>query len=155
MQMSLRTVGSMTLAAGVCAAVLLLPGCSAHQAPPATPVDTAATPTFRSSSNSYDQPNTPMYTQPGQNGGTPGKMTPIPTANRFDQNAPLALAVYGALQQGLGAQSVKYLTAQSKGGVVELGGTAPTAAVASQAKSIATKQNGVKQVVDKIKVVAA
>jgi ABC-type transport system substrate-binding protein len=133
-------------------AALVAVGCSSHQSPPATPADAAKTPTFRSSTNSFDQPNSPLYTQPGVNPGSPAKLASIPPTDRFDQNTPLASEVYGALQGKLGAESVRYVSAQSKGATVLLEGTASSRAVATHAFEVAKTCAGVKNVVDRIEV---
>ena len=142
-----------TIAALLCFAAPLC-GCSARQAPPATPVDTARTPTFRSSANSYDQPNTPLYTQPGVNHGVRMKLPSIATVDRFDQNAPLAEKVYGQLQAQLGQQQMRYVTVQSKGSTVQLGGTASVQSSVTQAAAIAKQTQGVATVENHIKVQA-
>ena len=148
--MSLRSLFAAT--AATCALGALVAGCSAHQDPPATPVDTARTPTFRSSANSYDQPNSPLYTQPGINRGAPANVPSVAKVDRFDQNAPLALAVYGQLTGQLGAQNVRYITCQSRGATVMLGGTAAGRDVADKAAAIARTTKGVSSVMNQIKV---
>ncbi len=151
MQMSLRRLSILVAAAGIIPGCLLS-GCSAHQAQPATPVDSAKTPTFRSSTNSYDQPNTPLYTQPGVNHGTAVKLPAIGKVDRFDQNAPLAEEVYGQLQAQLGRSATNYITAESKGDTVQLGGTAADAATVAKASAIAKTAKGVGSVINKITV---
>ena len=131
-------------------ATLFAAGCSDHQSPPATPVDSAKTPTFGSSTYSYDQPNSPLYTQAGQNGGKAVSLPSIPPTSRFDQNTPLASEVYGSLQSKLGVTAVRYVTVQSKGAVVLIGGTVRSAADASTVIGTAKTAAGVKRVIDHI-----
>jgi hypothetical protein len=131
--------------------VVILSGCSAHQDPPLTPTDSAKTPTFRSSSNSYDQPNTPLYTQPGINTGHVVTLPSIPRHDRWDQNAPLALAVYGQIS-GLGRTDINYVSVQSKGSAVMVGGTVPTAALKAKVLALAKATPGVKSLVSTLKV---
>jgi hypothetical protein len=128
----------------LCAA--LAAGCSAHQAIPATPVDTAATPTQRSSVNSYDQPNTPFFTQPGVNGGTPAVLPVVADPDKYDQNAPLAIEVYGAVQQKIGTGATRYLTVQSKGSTILIGGTAGSSSALIEAVEVAKSAKGVSKV---------
>jgi hypothetical protein len=141
-----------------CLAVLILlasgatlAGCSSHDTPPATPVDSATTPTNRSFTNSTDQPNTPFYTQPGVNPGQHVALKPIPSQAGFSPNTPLALAVYNALSSSSNLDS-HYIAAQSKGNVVLLVGSVKSAADKAQAEAIAKKQTGVTSVVDKLTV---
>ncbi len=141
---------SISVALSALSALMVFGGCSSHQAPPATPAMTGDTPTFRLTANSYDQPNSPKYEQAGQLSGQPATLKPIPTVARFDQNAPLAESVYSALEQGLGPTVVHYITTQSSGETVEIAGTAPSAAIKSQAEQIAKKTPGVKKVIDQI-----
>ena len=154
MQTSIKLALSIFEGVTVAGATMLLFGCSAHQAPPATPTMSASTPTYRSSSYSYEQPNSPYYTQPGVNGGKPVTLPAIPATNRFDQNTPLAAEVYGALQQKLGSTEVRYVTVQSKGSAVLIGGATQNAGIATKALSIVRQCPGVKSVDDHITVQA-
>jgi hypothetical protein len=137
----------------VVGAGIILAGCSAHQNPPETPSDTARTPTFRSSANSYDYPNSPQYTQPGQNTGHVVHLPAIPRHDRWDQNAPLALAVYGAISS-LGREKMNYVLVQSKGDQVMVGGTVSSADTKTKILQIANATKGVKKVVSQLKVQA-
>lgn len=133
------------------AAILLIAGCSAHQNPPATPVDSAATPTNRSFVNSTDQPNTPFYTQPGVNHGQSATLKPIPSQAGPNQNAPLAGAVHDALLADQSLDS-RYIAVESKGNQIFLVGSVTTAADKAKAEKIAKATKGVATVVDRLTV---
>ena len=133
--------------------VLAGTGCSRHDDPPDTPVQTgpsAQTPTNRSSTNSDEANNAPKYTQPGQNSGPPSPLPNLPPANRFDQNTPLASSVYTALQNQVPKAS-RYITVDTKGSEVRLSGTA-SAADKAKAETIAHSVKGVTKVTDTIEV---
>lgn len=130
---------------------VLLAGCSPHQNPPATPTDSATTPTNRSFVNSTDQPNTPYYTQPGMNPGKVVKLKPIPSEAGFSQNTPLAGAVHDALLAGL-PQDSRYIATSSKGKSVALVGSVTSAADKAKAVQIAKSVKGVASVADKLTV---
>jgi hypothetical protein len=149
-----RANGVSALVGGLAAigATVIAVGCSTRQDAPATPSDTATTPTFRSSTYSYDQPNSPYYTQPGLNGGTSVTLPSIPATNRFDQNTPLASEVYGELQQKIGSEHVRYVTVQSKGSAVLIGGTATSAELVAKVVSVVKRSAGVASVTNHIKV---
>lgn len=129
----------------------VLAGCSPHQNPPATPVDSAATPTNRSFVNSTDQPNTPYYTQPGMNPGKVVQLKPIASQAGYSQNTPLADAVHDALLTGLSDDS-RYIAAASKGKSVQLVGSVSSAADKAKAVQIAKSVKGVGSVTDKLTV---
>jgi hypothetical protein len=126
-------------------------GCSPHQAAPATPATPDQTPTNRSFANSTDNPNTPLYEKPGQQGGAPATITPVPTHARFDENAPLAIATLNAIQADKSIDA-KYIACSSQGTVVEINGTTPSKELKERCLKIARSQPGVTSVVDKISV---
>lgn len=132
-------------------AATALAGCSPHQNPPATPVDSAATPTNRSFVNSTDQPNTPFYTQPGRNPGKVVTLTPIASQAGYAQNTPLATRVHDALLAGL-PQDSRYIATESNGRSVELVGSVASAADRAKAMQIAKKAAGAGPVVDNLSV---
>jgi hypothetical protein len=130
---------------------LILAGCSAHQNPPSTPYDSAKTPTFRSSSYSDEPNNTPNFTQPGQNHGHIVHLPDIPHHDRWDQNAPLAIEVYGAISN-LGRDKINYVMVQAKGSTVMVGGTVGSDDLKNKILAIAKSSAGVKNVVSELKV---
>ncbi|HEX5324318.1 MAG TPA: BON domain-containing protein [Capsulimonadaceae bacterium] len=140
MQKSNTSVFCVFIAAG-----LLIAGCSAHQNPPATPSDSAATPTNRSFVNSTDQPNTPYYTQPGVNHGQTVALKPIPSQAGYGQNTPLASAVHDALLADQSLDS-RYIAAESKGSQVLLIGSVASPADKAKAAQIAKSVKGVDSV---------
>jgi len=130
---------------------LFAAGCSPHETPPATPVDTAATPTNRSFTKSTDQPNTPFYTQPGVNPGKIVTLKPIPSQAGYSPNTPLASKVHDALLADTSLDS-RYVAIATKGNSVMLIGTVSSAAAKSQVEKIAKKLSGVGGLVDKLSV---
>jgi len=135
-------------------AVLFISGCSAHQDPPATPVDNAATPTNRAFVNSTDQPNTPYYTQPGVNHGKSVVLKPIPSQAGPNQNTPLAGAVHDAMGADQSLDS-RYIAVESQGNNAILVGSVPSAAAKKKAETIAKSVKGVAGVIDKLTVSGA
>ncbi len=134
----------------VSGAFLAVCGCSHHDAAPETPSVSSATPTYRSQTNSDVPNNTPNFTQPGVNHGAPATLPVIAKADRFDQNSPLAGQVFSAIQRDSTISS-RYLTVDTKGGVVRLSGTA-SAADAAAAEKLVKSQKGVTSVIDKIEI---
>lgn len=134
---------------------LLLPivcaGCSAKDPPTYTPVYHNGTPTNRSSTNSWELYNEPIYTQPGVNGGKAVTIKSIPSQRGYEPYDPLAQRVYQALTTDATLPS-RYLTAGAKGGIVVLEGTVPTSAQKAQAERIARGVPGVKELRSKITV---
>ncbi len=143
---------SLLVMAGCALALIGVAGCSRRDAPPDTPTvaQSEQTPTYRSTTNSYEANNAPRYTQPGQNSGRAAPLPVLPTQNRFDQNTPLAMTVYNALQQSAPLAS-RYITVDTKGSVVRLAGTASASDKSAAAKA-AQSVPGVTKVLNTIQV---
>ena len=135
------------------AAGLGLGGCSQRDTPPATPSVNVTTPTYRSATNSWELNNSPEYTQPGVNHGKIESLPAIARHERFDQNAPLAISAYSAMQSKLASDS-RYLMAQAQGGVLMIGGTVSTQADKVTAAKTAAAVPGVTKLIDTITVSA-
>jgi hypothetical protein len=131
-----KAVGSFALLT----VVVALSGCMHKDAPPQTPSENTATPTYRSTVNSYEMNTAPKYTQSG-NGGEPATLPAIPSPARFSQNTPLANAVYSSIP----SVESKYIVVASKGSTVKLTGTVTKAELPSVLAD-AIKPTGVKQV---------
>lgn len=126
-------------------------GCSRHEDAPLTPASSSKTPTFRSFANSTDQPNTPLYNQPGLNGGKPVNLPKMASQKRFDQNAPLAQVVDSVIKTRTDIDP-RYVATEAEGGVVRITGTIPSRVQHDIVLSVARKQNGVTRVIDDLKV---
>jgi hypothetical protein len=99
-------------------------GCSQREAPTLTPSENSATPTYRSTTNSWEVNSAPKYTQSGINGGEPATLPAIPSPDRFSENTPLAMSVYSVLHADVKVDS-RYISVYTKGRTVRLQGTAP------------------------------
>jgi|GEM_PF-4199944 len=117
----MNKVQSVCIAAGLCA-IVAVSGCTHHDAPPKTPTENPATPTYRSTVNSYEQNTAPRYTQSGINGGEPASLPSVASPDRYSQNTPLATAVYNTIRVKAPEDS-RYLAIYSKGTSVKLTGT--------------------------------
>jgi hypothetical protein len=136
------SLGSVTFLA----TTLALCGCSHHDAPTLTPHENPATPTYRSTVNSYELNTAPRYTQSGVNGGEPATLPAIPSPDRYSQNTPLATAVYNTVRVDSSIDS-RYLTIYSKGGTVKLTGTVKKKDLSKILKLVHT-QPGLKNIDD-------
>ena len=101
---------------------LVAAGCGHRDAPPATPSINTSTPTYRSTTNSYEANNSPRYTQSGVNGGEPATLPAIASPDRFSENTPLATAVYNSIRVDPKLES-RYVSVYSKGSEIKLAGT--------------------------------
>jgi hypothetical protein len=129
-------------------AALGLAACTHRDAPPLTPSENTATPTYRSTTNSYELDSSPKYTQSGVNGGEPATLPSIPSPERFSQNSPLAFAVYGALHTDPKIDA-RYISVFSKGSTIELLGTAHSSDMATVIKDV-KGVSGVKVIENKL-----
>jgi hypothetical protein len=127
-----------------CGTMLPISGCTHRDAPPPTPAENSATPTYRSTTESYELDTAPRYTQSGIDGGEPATLPSIASPNRFSQNTPLAFAVYDTIRTDPVIDG-RYITVFSKKGVVELTGTIKKSQL-SRLLSIVHKQPGVESI---------
>ena len=143
-----RTVHSVIILAAI---ALAAAGCSNRDQPVTTPVSAGVTPTYRSSANSTDQPNTPFYVKAGANPGKRVQLPAIASQAGFDENSPIASQVVAALA----AQHIdtRYLAASAnKAGVVRFDGTVASAAIKAKAQAAALGVKGVTGMADELTV---
>jgi len=129
----------------------VLGGCSAKDPVTRTPVYHVGTPTNRSTTYSWVPHNEPFNVQPGLKGGNPGKpIKDAPWHPRFEPYNPLATSVYDAVKAA--GVDITYITAAAKGDAVELDGRVSTKGDHDKALAAARSVQGVKTVIDHMKV---
>ncbi len=130
--------------------ILTAGGCTHRDVPPPTPVENDATPTYRSTTNSYELNTAPRFTQSGIDGGEPATLPSIGSPARFSQNTPLAFAVFNVLHFD-NSIDTRYVSVFSKGGTIELLGTVRKSDLPTLLKKVRS-QPGVKSVDNKLEI---
>jgi len=126
-------------------------GCTHRDAPPMTPVENTATPTYRSTTNSYELDTAPRYTQSGIDGGEPVTLPSIGSPERFSQNTPLTSAVSLTIHNDSTIDS-RYLVVASKGSTIMLSGTVSKSDLPKVLRLVRTI-DGVKHIVNGLQIV--